>query len=177
MPDIIDEPGVESVIYFWDFNDGNLANISAPIVSSGSAQMTYNGVFDYTDGTLLNSLESTLAGSSLRLRNPAGEFIIKISTVGFEKLKLSYAVMRTNNGAQEHHISYSIDGVNYFQNGVDPSNFTSTLDFELREADFSSVNALNNQNQVFIKFRFDLGHNNPTGNNRFDNFKILGTNL
>ncbi len=171
------EPGTESTIYFWDFNDGNTQSISAPIVSVGDAQMTYSGVFDYSDGTTLNAMEGTSAGSCLRLRNPAGSYIIKINTLGFEKLKMSYAVMRTNNGAQENRISYSIDGVNYFQNGVAEASTSVGLEFELKEFDLSAINSLNNQNLVFIKIDFNLGHDNPTGNNRFDNFMFRATNL
>jgi len=171
------EPGTESTIYFWDFNTPNAPNISVPVVAVGAAQMTYSGEWDYSDGTTMNGMQGTTAGSSLRLRNPAGTYIIKLSTVGYEKLKLSYATMRTNNGAQETRISYSTDGVNYFQNGVAPASVTVGLEFELKEIDFSSVNALNNQAHVFIKFDFNLGNNNPTGNNRFDNLMFRATNL
>lgn len=168
-------PGVESTIYFWDFNDANTQSISEPVISSGVSQMTYSGVFDYTDGSTINATQGTIAGSALRLRNPAGSYTIKISTLGFEKLKLSYAVMRTNSGAQENRISYSLDGVNYFQNGFDPASETVGLEFELKQFDFSTVPALNNQPEIFIKIDFHLGHDNPTGNNRFDNLMFRAT--
>lgn len=171
------QPGVESVIYFWDFNDANTASISAPSVFSGSSEMTYSAVWDYSDGTLINALTGTSAGSSLRLRNPAGSFVIRISTLGFEKLKLSYAAMRTNNGAQENLISYSLDGINYFEAGVAPTVHVVGLEFERKEVDFSSINALNNKSQVFIKIDFNLGNTNATGNNRFDNITFRATNL
>lgn len=169
--------GEESTIYFWDFNDGGMTNMSVPVVSIGSYQMTYDGVYDYTDGTLLNAPTGAVAGSSLRLRNPAGAYIIRISTLGYEKLKMSYAVMRTNNGAQETRISYSLDGTNYFQAGVTPDQISVGLEFELVSVDFSTINALNNQAQVFIKFDFHFGNTNATGNNRFDNLVFRATNL
>ena len=169
--------GVESTIYFWDFNDANTQSISSPVVSVGNAQMSYSGVFDYSDGTTLNGIQGTTAGTCLRLRNPAGSYTIKISTLGYEKIKLSYALMRTNNGAQENRISYSTDGINYFQNGISPAITTAGLTFELKEIDFTSVLALNNQNEIFIKIEFHLGNDNPTGNNRFDNVMFRATNL
>jgi hypothetical protein len=176
-PDPVGQTGVESVIYYWDFNDANTSTISAPSISIGSSEMTYSGVWDYTDGTLINALTGTTAGSCLRLRNPAGSFVIRISTLGYEKLKLSYAVMRTNNGAQENLISYSLDGINYFDAGVSPSAHGVGLEFERKEVDFSLVNALNNKSQVFIKIDFNLGNTNTTGNNRFDNITFRATNL
>lgn len=170
-------PGQESTIHFWDFNSPNGVNVSNPVITVGDAQITYSGEWDYADGTSLNGMQGTIPGSALRLRNPAGTCIAKISTLGFEKLKMSYAAMRTSNGAQENRISYSIDGVNFFHNGVTPSTATIGLEFDLKEFDFSSINALNNQPQVFIKIDFSLGHDNPTGNNRFDNLLFSATNL
>ena len=171
------EPGVESIIYFWDFNDANTTEISAPLIYSGPATTTYNGVWDYSDGTLLNATEGTVAGACLRLRNPAGSFVIKISTLGFEKLKMSYAVMRTTSGAQENLISYSLDGENYFDVGIDPNKYVVAPEFEIREINFSTVGALNNQAEVYIKIDFNLGQNNASGNNRFDNLTFKATNL
>lgn len=170
-------PGVESMIYFWNFNQSNGPEISLPNFSIGFSEMQYTGVWDYTDGTMLNATEGTTPGNALRLRNPAGIFTIKISTLGYEKLKLSYAVMRTNSGAQENVFSYSLDGVNYYQNGIQPERVVVTTDFELKTVDFSSINALNNQNQVFIKIDFNLGHTNESGNNRFDNLIFRATSL
>ncbi len=170
-------PGVESIIYYWNFNQANGADISNPSVGIGSAEMKYSGIWDYAEGTLLNSIDGTTPGNSLRLRNPAGIFTMKISTLGFEKLKLSYAAMRTNSGAQENIFSYSLDGVNYFQMGIAPERVVVTTEFEVKTVDFSAVNALNNQSTVYIKIDFNLGHTNETGNNRFDNITFKATSL
>jgi hypothetical protein len=170
-------PGVESIIYYWNFNQANGAEISNPSVGIGSAEMKYSGVWDYAEGTLLNSIDGTTPGNSLRLRNPAGIFTMKISTLGYEKLKLSYAAMRTNSGAQENIFSYSLDGVNYFQMGIAPERVVVTTEFEVKTVDFSAVNALNNQSTVYIKIDFNLGHTNETGNNRFDNITFKATSL
>lgn len=171
------EPGEEISIYAWDFNDQNSTQISAPSIYIGASELTYDGAWDYSDGTLLNALPGTVAGSSLRLRNPAGSFVIQISTTGFEKLKLSYAAMRTNSGAQENLFSYSLDGVNYFESGIDPQKQIINLDFELKQVDFSSINALNNKEKVYIKIDFNVGSNNSSGNNRFDNLVFRATNI
>lgn len=177
IPDIQNDPGAEGVIYFWDFNDGNTVDFGVPIVSSGACSLSYSGVWDYTDGSLINASQSSTAGSSLRLRNPAGSFVLQVSTLGYKKIKLSYAVMRTSNGAQENLISYSLDGVNFFDSGIEPSMHLVALDFELKEVDFSTINALNNQPQVFVKIEFNVGHTNPTGNNRFDNLTLRATSI
>lgn len=170
-------PGVQSIIYYWNFNQANGAEISNPSVGIGSAEMKYSGVWDYAEGTLLNSIDGTTPGNSLRLRNPAGVFTVKISTLGYEKLKLSYAAMRTNSGAQENIFSYSLDGVNYFQIGIEPERVLVTTEFEIKTVDFSAVNALNNQSEVYIKIDFNLGHTNESGNNRFDNITFKATSL
>jgi hypothetical protein len=177
IPDNQNNPGEEGVIYFWDFNDGNTVDFGVPIVSSGTSSLSYSGVWDYTDGSLINAPQSSAAGSSLRLRNPAGSFVIQVSTLGFKKIKLSYAVMRTSNGAQENLISYSLDGVNFFDSGIEPSMHSVAIVFELKEVDLSLVNALNNQPQVYVKIDFNMGNTNPTGNNRFDNLTIRATSI
>lgn len=169
--------GSEGVIYFWNFNESNGLNISNPSIGIASGEMKYDGVWDYADGTLVNSLDGTTPGNSLRLRNPAGDFVIKISTQGYEKLKLSYAAMRTNSGAQENIFSYSLDGVNYYENGIIPQSVSVNLDFEIKTVDFSSINALNNQSEVYIKIDFNLGHTNASGNNRLDNIIFRATSL
>ena len=65
------EPGTESTIYFWDFNTHNAPDISVPVVAVGAAQMTYSGEWDYSDGTTMNGMQGTTAGSSLRSASAA----------------------------------------------------------------------------------------------------------
>lgn len=168
-------PGQESVIYFWNFNQANGSNMSPPSLGISEAALSYSGLWDYAEGTVLNSLDGTTPGNSLRLRNPAGSFVIKISTEGYEKLKFSYAAMRTNSGAQENIFSYSLDGLNYYQNGISPQSIIVNLEFEIKTIDFSAINALNNQNEVFIKIDFNLGNTNESGNNRIDNLTFRAT--
>lgn len=177
VPEPIAEPGIEGDIYFWNFNSISQSGISEPIISIGSSTLMCEGSFDASDGTDLNALEGTPPGSSLRLRNPAGYFLIKISTAGYEKIKMSYAVMRTNSGAQENIISYSIDGIEYSSTGLQESIVNVGLEFSIKSFDFGSVNALNNQNEVYVKISFNIGNTNETGNNRIDNLLIKGTSL
>jgi hypothetical protein len=166
--------GEEQLMYFWDFNDANPANISGPTFFVGSNSLNYSGTWDYTDGTLLNAPEGTPAGTSLRLRNPAERFLITLSTKDFEQIKMSFAVMRTSNGAQENQVSYSLDGISFYNAGIEPSKYVVGIDFQIIQIDFSSVQAINNQDQVFIAIDFFNGAENTTGNNRFDNLSFFG---
>lgn len=77
------------------------AKISYP--GSGS------GFMDRVDeGTLLNAIEDTPAGNALRVRNPSDlRFLhMTLPVGGFENIRLSYACLRTNNGATEQQLQY-----------------------------------------------------------------------
>jgi hypothetical protein len=168
------DPGNRELIHYWNFNNNSSFNaLITPTFTIGGAELDYTAVWDEVgDGSELNVRDNDIAGSALRLRNPAGDFFIKVPTTGYRDVLLSFAVMRTGNGAQENLLSYSTDGVNFIATGLSPRINAVTEEFSLQTYDFSSIAVANNNPDFVIKISFNLGNNNPSGNNRFDNITI-----
>lgn len=168
------------LMYYWSFNNtSSMANLVTADSAHGNYELSYDAVWDdVSEGSDLNARNNTEAGSALRLRNPAGTFLIKVSTLGYKDLVMKYAVTRTNNGAQENIISYSTNGTNFYTMGLE-QNIIHVLpvEYTLHTFDFSAVPSLNNQEQIFIKVEYNLGHTNASGNNRVDNLTVEGTPL
>ncbi len=162
------------IIHYWDFNDEQ--DILSPKVSIGNALISYTGAgFDSTtEATTLNARQNSDAGNALRLRNPSSEVVFSMPTLGFKDVVLTYATMRTGSGAQIQKISYSVDGTNYITNGLTETEFAVTETFVLRKIDFKGINTITNNANFKFKIVFENGNNNPTGNNRFDNFVLEG---
>lgn len=169
-----------SLMYYWSFNNASsMANLITADVSQGAYELSYDAVWDdVSEGSDMNARNNTPAGRALRLRNPAGTFIIKVSTLGYKDIVMKYAVTRTNNGAQENIISYSIDGVEFYTLGLE-QNVVSVLpvEYTVHTFDFSAVPSLNNQPDIYIRVEYNLGHTNDSGNNRVDNLTFEGTPL
>lgn len=168
----------EALMYYWSFNNtSSIQNLIAADISVGTCELSYNAVWDdVSEGSDMNIRNGAAAGSALRLRNPAGDFVIKVSTVGYKNLVMKYAVTRTGNGAQENIISYSINGTDYFTLGLDQNIVTvQEIEYKLCTFDFSAIPSLNNQPEIFIKVAYNLGNTNPSGNNRVDNLTFEGT--
>lgn len=165
------------LLYYWSFN--NTSSISTLItadVSTGNYELSYTSVWDdVSEGSDMNARNNVEAGSALRLRNPAGDFVIKVSTLGYKNIVMKYAVTRTNNGAQENSISYSTNGTDYYTLGLDQTVVSvEPTDYSLYTFDFSSIPSLNNQSDIYIRIQYNLGHTNPSGNNRVDNLTFEG---
>ncbi|MCH8534803.1 MAG: hypothetical protein LAT51_07015 [Flavobacteriaceae bacterium] len=161
------------ILHYWNFND--TSNLLEPNVSlNQDASLTYLGdrLDDVDEGSQINTRLNEEEGSALRLRNPSGNFIIQVSTAGFEDILLTYAVMRTNNGPQIQKISYSIDGVNYTTEGLTNPEYGVPTDFTKKQFDFSQIEAVNNNESFRIKIEFDINADGESGNSRFDNISI-----
>lgn len=168
----IENPNLE-LIHYWDFNDST--NLFQPTFSTGGTAMNYLGAsYDGTDGTDTNSKLNSIAGTALRLRNPAGDFTVKIPTLGYKDVVLSYAVMRSGSGAQTQKISYSLDGVNFTSDGIEAPEINITEIYLLKQFNFSGIEGVSNNANFSIKIQFSNGDQNATGNDRIDNFSVEG---
>ena len=110
--------------------------------------------------TLVNT--SSYNGSSV---------VFRVPTSGYQNLILTYDTRGTATGFSTHDWAYSNDGVS-FTNFATITGRTSTT-FSSQTVDFSSISALNNQPNVYI--RLTVSGASGTGNNRFDNVNIFGT--
>lgn len=97
--------------------------------------------------------------------------VFKISTTGYQGLALSYDTRGTNTGFTTHVWSYSTDGTNFTtQSTIDGRTNTT---FSNQTVDFSSIIALNNQSNVYIKLT--VSGATGTGNNRLDNINFTAS--
>lgn len=163
--------GNKALIHYWNFNDAS--NLLTPTSSVGSASIEIGGVYDdVTPGTSLNVRDSNDSASALRVRNPSTTMIMNLPTTAYKDVVLSFAVMRTSSGAQSNVITYTLDGTNYISEGLSFNVITITEAWVAYSIDFSNIEGANNNEDFAVKFTFDLGNTNTTGNDRYDNITV-----
>jgi len=174
-------PILPELVHYWNFNNNaSFTTLITPTVTKGGGALNYTAVWDeVTPGSLLNARNSDVDGSALRLRNPAGIFTITAPTTSYKNIKVSFAVMRTSNGAQTNTLTYTTDGTNYVSTGVTPASYNPSVepDYMLVTYDLSSITTINNNSNFKIKIEFSNGNTGSSGNNRFDNIAIEGVHL
>jgi len=176
-------PKVAVVVHYWHFNalpTGTITAVTADVSKLSGAEITYPGTgagyMDQVDpGSLLNAASGQLAGLGLRPRNPANtrDLIVVAPSTGYEKLVVTFAVMRSSSGAAQEDFSYSVDGGTTWV--VVGAAYNIELDYALKTVDLAAVAAVNNKATLRFRIRFlgDLAAG-ASGNNRFDNFKVEG---
>ncbi len=171
------------VVAAWDFNAlpaGALAAVPADLAAHAGAAITYPGAgagyLDRVDpGTTLGAPDGIAAGYALRARNPADsrEISLAASSAGCRDLVLSYAAMRTANGAETHSV--------YCQVQVNGTLLPVALDvpvgetFQVFEHDLAAVAGTADNPHLMIHILFGGANSAGTsGNQRFDNLRITG---
>ena len=169
-----EDPAFE-LVHYWNFNDKTSPQaLITPTQTTGGALITYEGntFDDVDDATELNARNSDEAGDALRLRNPSGDFIIDLPTIGFEDAIVTYATKRSGSGAQQQTISYSIDGSTFTDAGLENTSYGVTEAYILRQYDFSNIPEADNNPNFKIKIEFNINADGDSGNSRFDNFTL-----
>ena len=177
-------PKASEVVHYWHFNALPSGTITTPVAADVSkltgAEITYPGTgagyMDNVDpGSTVNAQSGQPAGLGLRPRNPANtrDLIIVAPSTGYEKLVVSFAVMRSSSGAAQEEFSYSIDGGTTWV--VVDAGYNIELDYTLKTIDLSAITPVNNKATLRFRIRF-LGElaAGSSGNNRFDNFVVEG---
>ena len=168
--------GTRQLIHYWNFN--NSTDLFTPTYTIGGANWNYStingGYADVvTDTTTLNARNGDVAGTALRLRNPAASFTLSIPTNGYQNILFSFAVKGTTSGAQLNILSYSVDGINFTSDGLQPNiNKVTSTEWNVYSYDFSSIKKANNNASFKVRIDFATGSNNTSGNDRFDNITI-----
>jgi hypothetical protein len=175
----------DELVYYWHFNnltEGTLTTIDADFSAGGKATITYSGegsgIMDRVndDGSTLNLQMDQSPGKSLRVRNPSEtrELIFDIPSGGFKNLFFSFAIKRTNNGAQAQLFSVSTDGGNtWIPRG---ESYDIGLEYMVKSFDLTELVTANDNDELKFKIQFS-GENASLneGNNRFDNISLSGT--
>jgi hypothetical protein len=170
----------DSLLYFWDFNNGDSSNHSPSYTRAGVGTAIFNYYCAYIDtvmpGSTLN-LQSfdTVVGGALRVRNPSDSIIFKMPTTGYKNVVFQFAVQRSNSGATQNAVSYTVDGTNYITTAISSnSGYTVATTFQLMTFDFSSDPMVNNNSKFAVKIQFTAANTGTTGNDRFDNVSLVG---
>jgi hypothetical protein len=168
----------DSVFHAFDFNDLPAGILTS--IQSGTATITYPGtgagyLDNVNDGTLENAPSGAIAGLALRIRNPSNTRRLEmlLPTTGFEKIRLSYMIKRTNNGPAGQDLYYreSASG-NWIAFG---GNRTITENYVLFAFDFSGLKTVENNPEFAVSIQFTGEAAAATsGNARMDNLLLKG---
>jgi len=176
-------PGIARAdeIALWNFNTGVfLANRGTGLLVTTAVPGT---VFGTTDGMSLNAQMGDPPGLALLIRGGPnninnGAFIdLRVSTVGFNSIMISFAANRTAGGFTEFTRQFSTDGTNFTTIGIStvpevPPNPAPNLG-QVYFDTFSSSAA----NNPFFTYRIILAGNTngDLAGIRFDNMLVAGT--
>ena len=168
------------LISYWNFNS-YAADYIGP-ADTGTRPGDYEVDAEWTQlavgtGTAINRENNTFApGNAIALLEPDSDgntgrtMTLSVDLTGYENLVVSHAERRNANGFQINDIQYSTDGVNF----TDFATYNPTLSYEAYEFDMSSVTALNDNANVFIRYKFDaaLHQDGKIGRNVIDNIRF-----
>ncbi len=180
--------GDYDLLHYWHFNtletpDDDVTEVAADFSYQEEMEMmmTYTGTGNrdmdsYNPGSDLNLYLGEPAGTAIRVRNLSDNrsLIFDLASSNYKDLIFSYAVKRSGQGMLQNIISYTIDGENYTQDGLDEDTFNITEDYQLIEIDFSEIEATNNNENFKVKIVFNGNTLQTNGNNRFDNISLKG---
>jgi len=170
------------LIHYWHFNtlpEGQIQSVNADFSRLSGAVISYPGTgagfMDRTDGSDRNLLLGAPAGFGLRPRNPSNtrELLIVAPSNGYHSLEVTFAVMRTANGAPSEEFYYSANGGGTWTRVGNA--YDIPLDFELKTFDLKGLAGVDNNPNLRFRILFvGEGAAGASGNNRFDNFSISG---
>ena len=193
------------LVHYWHFNTltgATVTEVNSDYSAAGlSGNITYQGTGDgYMDARThreadpvsnfnLRQGQEPNQGAVLRVRNPANtrELIFEVPSTGYQNLVVTYATTRSENGGQQQRFEYSSDGGSTWitvGNDIDVP-FIGELGvddevgvYEHVVLDLTEISAVNDNPNLFFRIlSIGEGNDNPSGNQRFDNFSIDGIPL
>lgn len=181
-----------NLIHYWEFN--NIPNdvffptrteISAGGITGG--QSTVEGAWIRYDGDRWDRVNDPTPFNArtepyvedddrgLRLRNPTGDFTLRIPTTGHSDVVFRYAVKRTNNGAVGQQIAYSTDG-DFFVNDELPHSYVRVGErYILHKLDFTGMETVDDNPEFTIRITASgegAEADNFDGNQRFNHITM-----
>lgn len=197
-------PAEEDVIAYWNFNastsgsggglgtldsydpelggfpsdlGSGLLTTSFPINTVPGSPEANDGDLGTFGGTTINILNEDPSGGAMALRGQAnnGEYVqYEFSAVGFEEVHVSFSGRGTSSGFgpedDPNVVSYSVDGGETF---TELTTYTSRQGtFLLYEFDLGD--AVQDVEHAIVRFTLN-GATSDSGNNRMDNFRIVGS--
>ncbi len=188
------------LMHYWHFNNQEMVDEEDYLVISdfslvGQGEITYpgeGGAMDFRshrESDPVSNYNLRLGqepdqGAVLRARNPAitRELIFAVPSTDFTDLLVTFATTRTENGSQEQQFYFSPDAGDTWVAVGDAYEIPFMEDeqgiYLHKEIDLSEFDAVNDNPDLHFKILFvGEGNDNPSGNNRFDNFTVDGIAL
>lgn len=125
-----------------------------------------------TTEVLRNTASQDFENAHLRVNNPLGaEIIIGAPTLGHQYIRVEYETRRSGQGAGDHMVEYTTDGVAWTVLQTYP-----VLDAapQKQSLDFTEIPAAGDNPDFALRITFSLGAGGTAGNNRFDNIVVSG---
>jgi hypothetical protein len=190
------EPDVRrSLIHHWNFD--NIPNdVDFPTaleISAGGilgGQSTVGGAWLRYDGARWDRVNDPTPFNArtqpydieddraLRMRNPAGDFIVRIPTTGHKNVVVRYAAKRTDSGSELQHIAWSTDGTVFHTDGLAYNSVHVGLNYVLYEFDFTGWEDVDDNPVFTLRIRAAGSGSEPdneSGNQRFNHLTVDAT--
>lgn len=110
--------------------------------------------------------------NGLRVRNPSTDITFKVPTTGYKDPLFTFVVQRSNSGAQQNTITYTVDGANFIPGGLSANVVSTMVDWITFSIDFSGIPGVDNNPNFAIRISFSVGNDGASGNNRYDNVTV-----
>ncbi len=117
---------------------------------------------------------------ALRLRNPTGDFTLRLPTTGYRDIVFRYVVKRTGNGAVGQEIAYSTDGNIFVTDELRFSTVQVGERYVLHELNFYGIDAVNDNPEFTIRITGSGVGSEPEnreGNQRFNHITVDARSL
>jgi len=177
----------DSLIHYWHFNvlstptDVKTITADYSLIPGALPLMTYQGtgprdIDVYNSGSDLNLHQLQLPGTAARVRNPStGRSLdFDLPTTGYADIKFDYSVHRSGQGMLKNIISYSIDGINFIQTGLQTTEFNIEETYQMVSLDFTGIPGVDHNPDFKVRITFWGNTTTSNGNNRFDNVSLRG---
>ncbi|MES2836991.1 MAG: choice-of-anchor D domain-containing protein [Bacteroidota bacterium] len=140
--------------------------------TDATSKVFFGGVIPSTSLCSVTTTTGALSLVNVLSAYNGKSIVFKLSTTNYENLILNYDTRGTATGFTTHDWAYSTDGTTFTTfTTISGRNVTT---YSSQSVDFSSVTALDNQANVYVKLTVS-GASSATGNNRFDNIKFSAT--
>lgn len=166
------------IIHYWNFND--VSRLLEPTYTLGGSGISVelSGQTQVEDGggdngfIAVNAMFGDPVGRHLRINNPIGSFLnISLASQGYHLSTFSYETRRSGQGAGIQVLSYTTDGVTYFDLG---SLVVNNSVPQLISFDLAAIEGVHDNPDFAIRIAFQEGAGGIAGNNRFDNMLLTG---
>ncbi len=192
----VSEPDIRrNLIHHWNFdnipNDVNFPTsleISAGGILGGTstvggAWLRYDGdrwdrVNDPTPFNARAEAYDMEDDRALRMRNPSGDFLVRIPTTGHKNVVVRYAAKRTDSGSQGQRIAWSTNGTTFQSDGLVFDSVQVGLNYVLYEFDFTGWEDVDDNPDFTLRIRPSGPGSEPgndSGNQRFNHLTVDAT--